>query len=410
MKYGMTSIAIAASTLFSVGLSAPARAQISDDVVKIGFITDISGPYADIDGMGGVEAIKMAIEDFGGTVNGKKVELVYADHQNKADIAANKVREWFDAQGVDMLLGGSNSGAGLAMAFVASERKKVYINVGAATARLTNEDCTPYTVHYSYDTVALAKGTGGAVVRQGGKSWFFIAADYAFGASLEADTTNVVKANGGTVLGSSKHPVNATDFSSNLLQAQASKAQILGLANAGGDLVNSIKGANEFGVNKTMKLAALLMYLSDVHSLGLKQTEGLYLTDAWYWDTNEESRKWAKRYFEKMTKMPNSGHAADYSATMSYLTAVKAIGTDNADKVMAQLKSTKINDMFARGGYIRPDGRMVHDMYLAQVKSPAESKYPWDYLKLVEKIPGDRAFTSQADSKCAAWKQESPSK
>ena len=404
MKYGMTSIAIAASTLFSVGLSAPARAQISDDVVKIGFITDISGPYADIDGMGGVEAIKMAIEDFGGTVNGKKIELVYADHQNKADIAANKVREWFDAQGVDMLLGGSNSGAGLAMAFVASERKKVYINVGAATARLTNEDCTPYTVHYSYDTVALAKGTGGAVVRQGGKSWFFLAADYAFGASLEADTTAVVKANGGTVLGSSKHPVNASDFSSNLLQAQASKAQILGLANAGGDLVNSIKGANEFGVNKTMKMAALLMYLSDIHALGLKQTEGLYLTDAWYWDTNEESRKWAKRYFEKMTKMPNSGHAADYSATMSYLTAVKAIGTDNADKVMAQLKSTKINDMFATGGYIRPDGRMVHDMYLAQVKSPAESKYPWDYLKLVEKIPGDQAFTSQADTKCAAWK------
>ena len=404
MKYGMTSIAITASTLFSVGLSAPARAQISDDVVKIGFITDISGPYADIDGMGGVEAIKMAIADFGGTVNGKKIELVYADHQNKADIAANKVREWFDAQGVDMLLGGSNSGAGLAMAFVASERKKVYINVGAATARLTNEDCTPYTVHYSYDTVALAKGTGGAVVRQGGKSWFFLAADYAFGASLEADTTAVVKANGGTVLGSSKHPVNASDFSSNLLQAQASKAQILGLANAGGDLVNSIKGANEFGVNKTMKLAALLMYLSDVHALGLKQTEGLYLTDAWYWDTNEESRKWAKRYFEKMTKMPNSGHAADYSATMSYLTAVKAIGTDNADKVMAQLKSTKINDMFATGGYIRPDGRMVHDMYLAQVKSPAESKYPWDYLKLVEKIPGDQAFTSQADTKCAAWK------
>ena len=404
MKYGMTSIAITASTLFSVGLSAPARAQISDDVVKIGFITDISGPYADIDGMGGVEAIKMAIADFGGTVNGKKIELVYADHQNKADIAANKVREWFDAQGVDMLLGGSNSGAGLAMAFVASERKKVYINVGAATARLTNEDCTPYTVHYSYDTVALAKGTGGAVVRQGGKSWFFLAADYAFGASLEADTTAVVKANGGTVLGSSKHPVNASDFSSNLLQAQASKAQILGLANAGGDLVNSIKGANEFGVNKTMKLAALLMYLSDVHALGLKQTEGLYLTDAWYWDTNEESRKWAKRYFEKMTKMPNSGHAADYSATMSYLTAVKAIGTDNADKVMAQLKSTKIDDMFATGGYIRPDGRMVHDMYLAQVKSPAESKYPWDYLKLVEKIPGDQAFTSRADTKCAAWK------
>ncbi|MCJ9728676.1 ABC transporter substrate-binding protein [Bradyrhizobium sp. PRIMUS42] len=404
MKHATTALAIAGASLISFGIGAPARAQMSDDVVKIGFITDISGPYADIDGMGGVEAVKMAIADFGGTVNGKKIELVYADHQNKADIAANKVKEWFDAQGVDMLLGGSNSAAGLAMAFVATERKKVYINVGAATARLTNEDCKPYTIHYSYDTVALAKGTGGAVVRQGGKSWFFITADYAFGLSLEADTTNVVKANGGTVVGSSRHPTNSSDFSSNLLQAQGSKAQILGLANAGGDLINTIKGANEFGVTKTMKMAALLMYLSDVHSLGLKVTEGLYLTDAWYWDTNEETRKWAKRYFEKTGKMPNSGHAADYSAIMTYLTAVKAAGTDDGEKVMPQLKSMKINDVFATGGYIRPDGRMVHDMYLAQVKSPAESKYPWDYLKLVEKIPGDQAFTTQAESKCAAWK------
>jgi branched-chain amino acid transport system substrate-binding protein len=401
MKRAIVAVAV---SLISFGTGAPAHAQISDDVVRIGFITDISGPYADIDGMGGVEAIKLAIADFGGTVNGKKIELVYADHQNKADIAANKVREWFDSQGVDLLLGGSNSAAGLAMAFVATEKKKVYINIGAATARLTNEDCAPFTVHYSYDTVALAKGTGGAVVRQGGKSWFFITADYAFGASLEADTSNVVKANGGTVLGSSKHPVNSSDFSSNLLQAQASKAQILGLANAGGDLINTIKQASEFGVNKTMHMAALLMYLSDVHALGLKSTEGLYLTDAWYWDTNDETRKWAKRYLEKTGKMPNSGHAADYSATITYLTAVKAAGTDDAEKVMSQLKSMKINDMFAKNGYIRPDGRMVHDMHLAQVKSPAESKYAWDYFKLVERIPGDQAFTTHAESKCAAWK------
>ena len=397
-------VAVAVSSLTSFGIGVPARAQLSDDVVKIGFITDISGPYADIDGMGGVEAIKMAIADFGGAINGKKIEFVYADHQNKSDIAANKAREWFDAQGVDMLLGGSNSAAGLAIAFVANEKKKVYINVGAATARLTNEDCNPYTVHYSYDTVALAKVTGGAVVRQGGKSWFFLTADYAFGASLEADTTKVVKTNGGTVIGSSKHPINSSDFSSNLLQAQASKAQVLGLANAGGDLINSIKQASEFGVNNTMHMAALLMYVSDVHSLGLKSTEGLYLTDAWYWDTNEATRQWAKRYFEKIGKMPNSGHAADYSATLTYLTAVKAAGTDDSEKVMAQLKSMKINDMFATGGKIRPDGRMVHDMYLAQVKSPAESKYPWDYLKLEEKVPGEEAFTTPAESKCAMGK------
>ena len=403
MKFQINSMACAISILASIGAATPAAAQISDDVVKIGFITDISGPYSDIDGVGGVEAIKMAIADFGGTVNGKKIEFVYADHQNKADLAASKAREWFDTEKMDMLLGGSNSGAGLAMARIAADKKKVYINIGAATSRLTNEECTPYTVHYSYDTVALAKGTGGAVLRQGGKSWFFITADYAFGTSLEADTSRVIKAAGGTVLGSSRHPISAQDFSSNLLQAQSSKAQILGLANAGSDLVNTIKAANEFGVTPNMKVAALLMYLSDVNSLGLKTTQGIYLTDAWYWDTNDETRAWAKRYFEKVKKMPNSGHAADYSATMTYLTAVKATGTDNADKVMAYLKANKINDMFAKGGVIRPDGRMVHDMYLAQVKTPTESKGPWDYLKLVEKIPGDQAFTTKAESKCAAW-------
>ena len=403
MRFQIKSIARAIASLASIGAVATATAQISDGMVKIGFITDISGPYSDIDGVGGVEAIKMAIADFGGSVNGKKIAFVYADHQNKADLAATKAREWFDTQGVDMLLGGSNSGAGLAMARVAAEKKQVYINVGAATARLTNEECSPFTVHYSYDTVALAKGTGGAVVRQGGKSWFFITADYAFGASLEADTSRIVKANGGTVVGSSKHPISAPDFSSNLLQAQSSKAQILALANAGSDLVNTIKAASEFGITPNMKLAALLMYLSDVNSLGLKTTQGIYLTDAWYWDTNDETRAWSKRYFEKVKKMPNSGHAADYSATMTYLSAVKAVGTDNGEKVMAYMKATKINDMFAKDGYIRPDGRMVHDMYLAQVKTPAESKATWDYLKLVEKIPGDQAFTTKAESKCAAW-------
>lgn len=393
-----------ACSILALSVASTSQAQVSDDVVKIGFITDISGPYSDTDGTGGVEAVKMAIEDFGGKVNGKKIEFIYADHLNKADIAAGKAREWFDAQGVDMILGGANSGAALATAKVAVDKKKVYINVGAGTSRLTNEECNPYTIHYSYDTVALAKGTGGAVSRQGGKSWYFITADYAFGTSLESDTTRVVKASGGSVLGSSKHPVGASDFSSFILQAQASKAQILGLANAGDDLVNAIKSANEFGLKKNMKIAALLMYLSDVHALGLQQTQGMLLTDSWYWDTSEATRAWAKRYFERVKKMPNSGHAGDYSAITTYLNAVKATGTDNPEKIIAHLKSSKINDMFAQGGYIRPDGRMVHDMHLVQVKTPSESKQTWDYFKLIERIPGEQAFTTKEESKCASWK------
>ena len=404
MKPMLKTIIASACSILALGTLPTANAQVSDDVVKIGFITDISGPYSDTDGSGGVEAVKMAIEDFGGKVNGKKIEFIYADHLNKADIAAGKAREWFDAQGVDMILGGANSGAALATAKVAVDKKKVYINVGAGTSRLTNEECNPYTIHYSYDTVALAKGTGGAVSRQGGKTWYFITADYAFGTSLESDTTRVVKASGGSVLGSSKHPVGASDFSSFILQAQASKAQILGLANAGDDLVNAIKSANEFGLKKNMKIAALLMYLSDVHALGLQQTQGMLLTDSWYWDTSDATRAWAKRYFDRVKKMPNSGHAGDYSAITTYLNAVKATGTDNPEKILAHLKSTKINDMFAQGGYIRPDGRMVHDMHLVQVKTPSESKQTWDYFKLIERIPGDQAFTSKEESKCASWK------
>jgi branched-chain amino acid transport system substrate-binding protein len=400
----LKAITMAVSAAVAMGFSASASAQISGDVVKIGFITDISGLYSDIDGQGGAEAIKMAIADFGGSVNGKKIEFISADHQNKADIAASKAREWFDQQGVDLLIGGTNSGTALAMSKVAAEKKRPFISIGAGTARLTNEECTPYTIHYAYDTVALAKGTGSAVVKQGGKTWFFLTADYAFGHSLESDTTNVVKASGGTVLGSVRHPLSASDFSSFLLQAQSSKAQILGLANAGGDTINAIKAANEFGITKSMKLAGLLMFINDVHSLTLPLTQNMYLTDSWYWDQNADSRKWAKRYFEKMKKMPSSLQAADYSAAMNYLNAVKAVGTDNPEKVVAQLKSTKVNDMYANGGVIRPDGRMVHEMYLMQVKTPAESKYPWDYYKVVQAIPGDQAFTTKAESKCALWK------
>jgi branched-chain amino acid transport system substrate-binding protein len=397
-------MAAALGAAFAAGIAAPAAAQVSGDVIKIGLITDMSGVYADVDGPAGAESVKMAIADLGGAINGKKVEFVVADHQNKADIAASKAREWFDREGVDMLIGGTNSGANLAMAKVAAEKKKVFFSVGAATSRLTNEECTPYTVHYAYDTVALARGTGGAIVKQGGKDWYFLTADYAFGASLEKDTADVVKSSGGKVVGSVKHPLSASDFSSFLLQAQSSKAQILGLANAGGDTINSIKAANEFGVAKSMKLAGLLMFLTDIHSLGLDLTQGMYLTDGWYWDLNDDTRKWSKRFFEKIKRMPTMLHAADYSVTTQYLNAVKATGTDDADKVMTKLKETKINDVFAKGGVIRPDGRMVHDMYLMEVKKKADSKYPWDYYKVVQTIPGDQAYMTKAESKCALWK------
>jgi branched-chain amino acid transport system substrate-binding protein len=377
---------------------------VSGDVIKIGFITDMSSLYADIDGPAGAEAIKMAIADMGGAINGKKIEVLVADHQNKPDIAAAKAREWFDTQGMDMLVGGTNSGTSLAMAKIAAEKKKPFLVVGAASSALTNEQCSPYTVHWVYDTVALGKGTGNAIFKAGGKSWYFLTADYAFGAALQNDTATVVKAAGGTVVGAVKHPLSASDFSSFLLQAQSSKAQILGLANAGGDTINSIKAANEFGITKTMKMAGLLVFINDIHSLGLKTTQGMYLTDSWYWNRDAESRAWSRRFFEKFKRMPSSLQAGDYSATLQYLNAVKAVGSDDADKVLAQMKKTKINDVFAKGGYIRDDGRMVHDMYLMQVKTPAESTEPWDYYKVAETIKGDVAFTLKAESKCALWK------
>ncbi|MGK5029052.1 ABC transporter substrate-binding protein [Janthinobacterium sp. DSP2-3-3] len=405
MKRNAIAIATATlCTLSALGFSATAHAQVSGDTIKIGFISDMSGVYSDVDGLGGAEAIKMAIADAGVVLAGKKVEFISADHQNKADIAASKAREWFDQQGVDMLIGGTNSGASLAMAKVAAEKKKIFIAIGAGSSRLTNEECTPYTVHYAYDTVALARGTGGTIVKQGGKSWYFMTADYAFGHSLEKDTAEVVKAAGGKVLGSVKHPLGASDFSSFLLQAQAAKPQILGLANAGGDAINSIKAANEFGLTKSMKLAGLLIFINDIHSLGLNLTQGMYLTDGWYWDLNADTRAWSKRYFAKMKKEPSMLQAADYSAAATYLKAVKALGTDDTEKVMAYLKKTKINDMFTQNGEVRPDGRMVHDMYLMEVKKPSESKYPWDYYKVVATVPGAQAYVTKAESKCSLWK------
>jgi branched-chain amino acid transport system substrate-binding protein len=403
-KLNKISAACALAAAALVGVATPAQAQISGDVIKIGFITDMSGLYADIDGPAGAEAIKMAIADMGGMVAGKKVELLVADHQNKADVAAAKAREWFDTQGLDMLIGGTNSGTALAMAKVAAEKKKPFLAVGPGSSALTNDQCSAYTIHYAYDTVALAKTTGPAVVKSGGKSWFFLTADYAFGTALQNDASEAVKAAGGTIVGSVRHPLSTSDFSSYMLQAQASKAEILGLANAGGDTINSIKAANEFGVTKTMKIAGLLMFINDVHSLGLKATQGMYLTDSWYWNESPESRAWAKRFFEKIKRMPSSLQAADYSVTQFYLNAVKAANSDDGEKTMAQMRKMKVNDMYAKGGYVRADGSMIHDMYLMQVKTPQTSTTPWDYLNVVSAAKGESAFLTKAESKCTLWK------
>ena len=385
-------------------LGSAAHAQFKEpDVVKIGFITDMSSLYADVEGRHGATAIQMAIDDFGGKVLGKPIELLTADHQNKADIAASKAREWIDQQNISLVFGGTNSATALAMAQVATEKKRVFVDNGAGTSVLTKEQCSPYIVHYAFDTVALAKGTGKAVVENGGKTWFFLTADYAFGHALEADTTKIVEANGGKVLGAVKTPLNASDFSSFMLQAQNSKAQILGLANAGGDTVNSIKAAKEFGIDKAMKPVGLLIFFSDIHSLGVKNTAGLQFTTSWYWDMNDESRKFADKFMAKTKRRPSEIQAADYSATMNYLKAVEKAGTLEADKVMAAWKDMEINDFFGKGR-IRPDGRYAHDMYLMEVKSPAESKGTWDYYKRVKTLPAEEVWTTKEESKCQYWK------
>jgi branched-chain amino acid transport system substrate-binding protein len=373
------------------GMLGAQSTHAADDIV-IGDIDDLSGTYADVSGPGGVEAVKMAIADFGGTVLGRKIVTLVADHQNKPDIGASKFREWADQNGLNMLLGGSNTGVNIAMAKVAAAKKIPFFAIGPGGASLTNQDCTAYTVHYVYDTTALANGTATSIVQNGGKTWFFLTADYAFGTQLQEAATKVVEANGGKVLGAVRVPLAASDFSSFLLQAQGSGAQVLGLANAGEDFSNSLKAANEFGITKKMKPAALLAFITNIDSLGLATAQGLYLTTGWYWDLNPDTRAFAKRYFEKMKKEPTMDHAGYYSATMTYLKAVKAVGSTDSDKVMAELKKTRINDMFAKDGYVRADGVMIHDMYVMQVKSPQESKYPWDYYKVLKVMKGEEAF------------------
>ena len=389
MRLRKLAIAIAAALATAAGSRAALAAA---DQVVIGDIDDMSGVYADVLGAGGVEAINMAIADFGGTVLGKKIVTLTADHQNKPDIGASKFRQWADEAGLNLLLGGSNTGVNIAMAKVAAAKKVPFFVIGAGGASLTNEDCTAYTVHYVYDTTSLANGTATAIVNAGGKTWFYLTADYAFGTQLQNAASKVVEAHGGKNVGAVRVPLGAADFSSFLLQAQASGAQVLGLANAGTDFSNSLKAANEFGITRTMKPAALLAFLTDIHSLGLNTAQGLYLTTGWYWDLNPDTRAYAKRYFGKMNREPTMDQAGIYSATTTYLKAVKAVGSTDSDKVMAELKRMKINDMFASGGYIRADGVMIHDMYVMQVKSPQESKYPWDYYKVLKKMNGEEAF------------------
>jgi len=387
--------------LLAGAVAAPAQEKISDGVVKIGMIEDMSSIYADITGVGAVTAAKMAVEDFGGKVLSKPIEVVSADHQNKPDIASATAREWFDAERVDALMDVAASATALAAIDVAKNKNKIVILNGSGAARITNEACTPVSIHYTYDNYALSHGTGAAMVRAGYDTWFFLTADYAFGHDREQNTAAVVKASGGQVLGSVRVPINTSDFSAALLQAQSSKAKVVGLANAGADTTNSIKQAAEFGVVRGgQKLAGLLIFINDINTLGLEAAQSMLLTNAFYWDRNDESRAWAKRYFQRMSRMPNMTQAGIYSATTHYLKAVEAAGTDETQAVMEKMRSTAINDFFVKDGKIREDGRMIHDMYLYEVKKPAESKGAWDYYKLVATIPADQAFQPLSDSKC----------
>jgi branched-chain amino acid transport system substrate-binding protein len=397
MKSGL----LAAVVLGGLLLAGSASAQ----GVKIGILNDQSGVYADYGGKGSVEAAKMAIEDFGGSVLGQKIEMVTADHQNKPDLAASIARRWYDVEGVDMITELTTSSVALAVQELSNDKKKIDIVVGAATSRITGDACTPYGFHWAFDTHALAVGTGGALVKAGGDTWFFLTADYAFGYALEKDTSDIVTANGGKVLGSVRIPLNSSDFSSFLLQAQGSKAKIVGLANAGLDTTNSIKQAAEFGIVRSgQKLAGLLLTLAEVNGLGLEAAQGLVLTEGFYWDRDDRSREFSERFFKRTSRMPNMIQAGTYSATLQYLKAVKAANSKDSDAVAKMLKSMPVDDMFAQGGKVLENGRMVHDLYLFEVKKPAESKKPWDYYKQLAVVPGDKAFPSAKDSGCPLTK------
>jgi branched-chain amino acid transport system substrate-binding protein len=396
----MKSIGLAAVAIGALLSAAPVSAQ----GVKIGILNDQSGVYADYGGKYSVEAARMAIEDFGGTVLGQKIEMITADHQNKPDLATAIARRWYDVENVDMITELTTSSVALAVQDLSKDKKKIDIVVGAATSRITGDACTPYGFHWAFDTHALAVGTGGALVKAGGDSWFFLTADYAFGYALEKDTSEIITAAGGKVVGSVRIPLNSSDFSSFLLQAQSSKAKVIGLANAGLDTTNSIKQAAEFGiVNGGQKLAGLLMTLAEVNGLGLQAAQGLVLTEGFYWDRDDKSRAFGERFMARTGRMPSMIHAGTYSATLQYLKAVKAAGTKDSDAVAKKLKELPVDDAFAQGK-VQENGRMVHDLYLFEVKKPSESKKPWDYYKQLAVVPGDKAFPSAKDSGCPLTK------
>ena len=398
-------IAAAAAALLT-NQAAAQSGKISDDVVKIGVLTDMSGQFSHESGEGAVTAVKMAVEDFGGKVLGKPIEVVVADHQNKPDIASALARKWFDVEKVDMIANLINSSIALGVSQLAKEKDRIAIVNGSGSSRLTNDACTPNSIHYAYDTYALAKGTGAALLKAGEKSWYFLTADYAFGHALESDTSAIVKALGGEVVGSVRYPPETFDQSSFLLKAQASKAQVVALAGSGTVLVNAVKSAQEFGIRKAgQELAGLLVWITDIKSMGLDLAQGLVLTNAFYWDRDDETRAWSKRFYERMKRMPHMGDAGDYSSTMHYLKAIAAAGTDDAQAVMRKMRELPVNDFFAKNGKIRDDGRMVHDMYVYEVKKPSESKGEWDYYKLREVIPGDQAFRPLKDSACPLVKK-----
>lgn len=389
--------AVACAAACAVGA---VSAQVSDDVVKIGVIVDMSGVYSANGGVGVVRAVEMAVKDYGGKVQGKPIQVVSADYQNKVDIAASKARQWYDVDKVDLIIESTDSAAAIAMQKIAAEKKKPIIFAGSATTALTNKECTPYGIHWVYDTYALATGTGRAVMQEGGDTWYFLTADYAFGNSLESDTTNVVKSMGGKVLGTSKHPLNSSDFASYLLQAQSSGAKVVGLANAGKDTQNSIRQATEFGITKKQTLATLLVFDTDVKGLGLAASQGIVYTTAFYWDRTPETREFSNRFNAIHKGMPTMIHAGAYSAAMHYLKAIDARKSDAADAVLGHMRNTPVNDFFAKNGKIRKDGRMVHDMYLAQVKKPSESKGEWDIATIKRTIPGEEAFMPLSASTC----------
>jgi branched-chain amino acid transport system substrate-binding protein len=396
---------VSAAGLLLAGAAGSAFAQQPALPLKIGVLTDLSSVYSDIGGLGNIEATKMAIEDFGGVMFGKPIELVSADVLNKADVAASYARKWWESEGVDMIIDLPTSATALAVMELSKQDEKIVIITDAASSDITGKSCSPYTAHWTYDTYANAHAVGGAVVKNGGDTWFFVTADYVFGHSIERDASEVVKAAGGKVLGSAKHPLNTADFSSLLVQAQASKAKIIGLANAGGDIINTIKQAGEFGiVAGGQNLAAIVMFISDVHSLGLKVAQGLIVTEAYYWDMNDDTRAFGRRFFERMKRMPTMNQASTYSATLHYLKAVQATGTRDTKTVMAKMRETPVRDVFTQNGTLREDGRMVHSMYLFQVKKPEESKGPWDYYKLLAEVPADQAFRPLKDGGCSLVK------